>query len=613
MGATSLSQWGITWTFKGEYTTGQFVNGDYYVVANTDYGSDPNVLIIHIDPCCSSTESGRTQNGAMFDPNAGEAGENISNTKHGFDSAIAAYQASLNKALPGDANITSSNPLVVPAGTSLVSCESDPDSPYRPLDFAILTVVSSAPDANSFRPAYAASSKTIDYNLADVNYDVLADLTEQAGAPSMSDLIDGAGTSNFKYPYICISNTNAILQGVHHSIHDDFCEDSYDAWLLLNCNYTDAQKKDLLIYMIQVGIDVYGIVGRNVGGRQQFRAFGAYNVGKKTAIMAAYAVLEDTTVLADITAKSGDYIHSETTLGTWPVAQVPADAYYFSEDVGTFLLASWHRQEPPYAVYNTAILEDSGTVSVTNGSYYVNGTDCNFLDAKDPDFLEWADNSICLEADPCGFQKGAWFIVDGDSEASDPLGRPYNIADFNSTTLLTLQRPYEGSTDSGLSYRIATQIFYGYGATGVSNNCYRGLDFNEPPEADLNWPQFNIGYLGGQQSAPSVRSLDNRAEADAAGGYYVNNCRCYGGQQLVMLIMGLKDEWDHDVFFDFTDWYIAEARDNGVADFQGAFCENMWDEYRTDYGALYDGPDAAVEETLKYLIARASKLGAWTP
>ena len=30
--ATSVSQWGITWTFDGDYTTGQYANGDYWVV-----------------------------------------------------------------------------------------------------------------------------------------------------------------------------------------------------------------------------------------------------------------------------------------------------------------------------------------------------------------------------------------------------------------------------------------------------------------------------------------------------------------------------------------------------------------------------------------------------
>jgi len=38
LAAVSLSQFGVTWTFDRDYTTGQFANGDYYVVG------EPNVL-----------------------------------------------------------------------------------------------------------------------------------------------------------------------------------------------------------------------------------------------------------------------------------------------------------------------------------------------------------------------------------------------------------------------------------------------------------------------------------------------------------------------------------------------------------------------------------------
>ena len=71
--ATSVSQNSITWNFGRDYTIGQFVNGDYYVVA-------PEGLIINsISPI--SVSSSRDMNGCMINPSH-PGGAN------GFDEAI---------------------------------------------------------------------------------------------------------------------------------------------------------------------------------------------------------------------------------------------------------------------------------------------------------------------------------------------------------------------------------------------------------------------------------------------------------------------------------------------------------------------------------------------
>jgi len=70
-------------------------------------------------------------------------------------------------------------------------------------------------------------------------------------------------------------------------------------------------------------------------------------------------------------------------------------------------------------------------------------------------------------------------------------------------------------------------------------------------------------------------------------GYRGNTGRNYGGQALPALIMGLKPAWNHDVFFDYTDRYIAWVRSEGGTDFQGHFIEDMWDAYRSDYGCVW--------------------------
>jgi hypothetical protein len=57
--AKSLTQFGITWTFDRDYPTGQFANGDYWVVGP--------VTITSITPQ-STTSGSTTLHGSMINP-----------------------------------------------------------------------------------------------------------------------------------------------------------------------------------------------------------------------------------------------------------------------------------------------------------------------------------------------------------------------------------------------------------------------------------------------------------------------------------------------------------------------------------------------------------------
>ena len=77
----TLSQFGITWTFKKAYETGQFANGDYWVVGPVE--------IIHIDPQATSNP---TLHGSMINP--------VVSSDQGYDSRLRAtrFVAGLNVA-----------------------------------------------------------------------------------------------------------------------------------------------------------------------------------------------------------------------------------------------------------------------------------------------------------------------------------------------------------------------------------------------------------------------------------------------------------------------------------------------------------------------------------
>jgi hypothetical protein len=593
MGATSVSQHNITVKFESDMTTGQFVNGDYYVVGE--------VNIINVDPCSSATMADSAcRNGIMIDPNGGEKGANVVSTAHGFDSRIVGYDADLNEAWPGDANITSSNPLTVEPNASLVICKSGASATVA--DWMILTVLSQAPAANSFRPAYANTDKTISYNETDIDYETLLDLDPCGTEPTWADIND-----QFMYPLIQISSSTSAsyLSGARMSAHDDFAMEGGEAMLKLNCNYTDAEKRAATIYLCQLGIDIYGVITENAGGRAVYKGIGAFSLGKKVVVMFTGTVLGDTAMIADMTAKSGAYGETNARDGAWPTITPPADYYYFTEDDDTFYLTEWDRDGPPFTIYMALSAElDSGTVNVTNGSQIVTCDDCNFLAAKPDGFMEWADlsccktdvNNSCDSGGSYGYQYGVWFAIQSDSEVNDVEGRPYDIVDFNDTNMITIRRAYEGDTASGVAFYIAKHMVYGHGAGRKSNynNCYRGIDYNEPAAARVGWATWGDNYLGGAGQSGEVRAMRDYEWVD--GGYRENCGRNYGGQALVMCMMGLKTAWNNDAFFDYTDFYVIQARANAGQDFQSdtSFNEDMFDEYwSTYYGATYAGPATA--------------------
>lgn len=63
----------------------------------------------------------------------------------------------------------------------------------------------------------------------------------------------------------------------------------------------------------------------------------------------------------------------------------------------------------------------------------------------------------------------------------------------------------------------------------------------------------------------------------------------WAGFLLSALIMGQREEWNHDVIFDYMDRYMAvelEVNGRGAWTRQWSrFAENAWDRYRDDFSA----------------------------
>jgi hypothetical protein len=307
--APGVTQFGITWTFRGDCRVGQFANQDIWVLGP--------VTIVAITPA-STNEKGRIKNGSMVNPSP-------TVIQQGYDSAMAGniWDANLNVAY----NVSETAPLVLPSGSSLVSTISVAavvSTPPQLSSAAILTVLSSAPADGSFRPPYSGSDKSIKYNKKDLDYSLLASLAPVAGTPSLST-VEGY----FERPWIDHQpGWSARYQHPAQNMPDYGREIGSIIGIgaqMLHLNFTNAQKETLMIRFVQLGIDLYGVA--SCGERRIWWGAAGQGTGRKWPILFAGLVLNDAGMKA-IAAKSGDYLYS----GGYGPGNVPPDYFFFGED-----------------------------------------------------------------------------------------------------------------------------------------------------------------------------------------------------------------------------------------------------------------------------------------
>lgn len=330
--ANNITRFGITWTFDKEYETGQFANGDYWVVGP--------VTIIGFYP--ESIEvSGRIINGTMINPSP------VNDRDQGFISDALNYVPALNIAY----GVTDSNPVAVNPGSSVVSSISltAEETSYNLENYgngskvktvAILTVLSSAPTAGSFRPTYSGTDKTITHNVSEL----AASLSKLKKLPSVTDTPTLAAAERlFERPWLDhISGWEARAIKPFENLPDYGREISRDLGigaLMLHLDFTDDQKMTLLIRYIQVGLDLYGVVKN--GGVNNWWPAGGQNGGRKWPILFAGIMLNDVN-MQNIGQKSGDYLyHYDAATSTqYGPGNLPPDFIQFQEDDQTFYVTA---------------------------------------------------------------------------------------------------------------------------------------------------------------------------------------------------------------------------------------------------------------------------------
>ncbi|GAM17467.1 hypothetical protein SAMD00019534_006420 [Acytostelium subglobosum LB1] len=266
--ATSISQYNITFTFDKAYKCGTFANGDYWVITNGSY-----VTIKTITPAFTGQYHGWQANPS-------------SPSQQGFDKDIEGFNTALVPALPYKA---AANTSVVKTISLLDANRCDGHYGCL-LTAAVLTVLSQAPPANTFRPCYYGNVKKL-YSANNLRTNLLPNLTIPADTPTVAYFAN-------RYQRVQLDHYNSWAgQYLHPHLNmatygADVASDSGDCGAFLTLNFPLTEKKKVLIPFLQAGLDYAGMLFAGV----TWQADGGHMSGRKMPIALAAIMLNDSAI-----------------------------------------------------------------------------------------------------------------------------------------------------------------------------------------------------------------------------------------------------------------------------------------------------------------------------
>jgi hypothetical protein len=327
---SSVTKDGITWIFAEPVRVGRFVNGDFYVVGRA--------TVVDIQPLPTPTNG---LHGSMINikPNI---------QRSGFDSRIQAsrYDPSLRVYPP--ITLTPGNKLVSSrsTGSSYLPCVMRPiDLSVSPVaSVSILTSVSAPLPPDAFRPSYAEGSTRI-YLSRSLRRSMLPKLAPPQHIPPLSEF-----EGYLRRPWVDSVFFNFDVPSEYMASYGR--ENGYlmsFSSLLLTLNYPDELKEPLLVYLVQYGIDLYGLVEQGHAGWQ---AHGGHGSGRKLPILLAGLLLGEEK-MKSVQAKFGEDMQTILVSETKPA--------------GSFT-QSWHAH-PETVVYGGHVGIDGESVNAGWGPY----------------------------------------------------------------------------------------------------------------------------------------------------------------------------------------------------------------------------------------------------
>ncbi len=300
---SSVSRFGITWTFDQPRMTGQFVNGDWWVVGPTTvvsvspgpYQANPSgagemdrydYIADYVNQFGDTAfqNDPRMRNGSMVNPTwRGD---------QGYDSGGRNYSSTLSVSFPYTLNTNRSlistishtalpNPLLIPFYSD------DTDTLLRTA--AVLTCLAEAPPDDAFRPPYAGSSKPI-YRAEDIRWDRLPSL-----APPPSTTVPTLAQMNRWVERPWLDHVSSWMLGATSPNENmahygrEYARGVSMVGLRLMLDDPIDDKRECLYNFVQLGIDLQGI--RAIGARWQMG--GGITSGRKWPILFAGILLDD--------------------------------------------------------------------------------------------------------------------------------------------------------------------------------------------------------------------------------------------------------------------------------------------------------------------------------
>jgi len=294
--ATSVTQNGITWTFDKDYTTGQFINGDTWVIGPV------KIIAITNDLNDKSFEVREGQNGSVINPSGGN--------KQGLDSTAPSYDPEMNVAWRDGKPISKDHPLMVNPGDSLLSAVSwlyrDQDNREPGAEkiqwthtnclrnslrtAAVLTILAESAPEGTFRPGYAGTEKKL-FNIKDVDTKLLRNLAP-VGSPDVQGLISQTSRvwvddwSNWEGAYIHPTENMPTYGRDMSRVWGDSLLALHLDWAQLP-GTPDRQK--LLINITQHAIDLTSMADSGT----EWPPNGGHCMGRKPVILFAGILLGD--------------------------------------------------------------------------------------------------------------------------------------------------------------------------------------------------------------------------------------------------------------------------------------------------------------------------------
>ena len=275
---TQLTHKGVTWYFSENHTTGQYINGDPWVIGP--------VTITDISP---KPATGR--NGTMLNPTIGRT--------QAFDSRISAYhpyETTLNVGLQ--------LPLTANPNDSIVSSISkSEDSKHEQIStFSILTIVGKEPAYDEFRPSPINRDYNKSFHESDINYTRLNILPKSELTVHSIDLSierfsetwfekDLTWTGRYLHPHY-MGEQNGYGKGIAIM--------TGTAVLQLQLDYPSEKKRELAILLLQYGLDIHATLA--LGNR--WDADGGHNPGRFAPAFLAAALFNDKDMLYNISSEA---------------------------------------------------------------------------------------------------------------------------------------------------------------------------------------------------------------------------------------------------------------------------------------------------------------------